>query len=91
MEKSEKRQYYITLIGSLLILIGLSVVTFTSFFSLCKENIRTIGESALAQETEMLNSYLSKSMDVVKVTAIMANYMLENVASADDVEKFLLS
>lgn len=90
MERREKHQYVMTLLFTLLALIFMVAYNFITFYSNAVSNMIEMGESALAEETEKLDSYLAKGMDVVQVTAITVEYMMQQGASARDIESFLL-
>ncbi len=89
MEKQYKRQYFITLISTLIALVVLVAYTFTSFYSNSASNMHALGKSSLKQETEQLQSYLTKGMDVLQVTAITVEYMMQDGLSPKEIEEFL--
>ncbi len=91
MKRQETSQYVITLIFTLIALIVLVTYTFNSFYSNAISNMAAMGESSLAYETEKLNGYLIKGMDVLQVTAITVEYMMKDGASPDEIEAFLLA
>lgn len=90
MKRREKRQYIMTLLFTLLALIFMVAFNFITFYSNAVSNMIEMGESALSEETEQLGAYLAKGMDVVQVTAITVEYMMQQGASAEDIERFLL-
>lgn len=90
MKRREKRQYIMTLLFTLLALIFMVAFNFITFYSNAVSNMIEMGESALSEETEQLGAYLAKGMDVVQVTAITVEYMMQQGASAEDIEMFLL-
>ncbi len=89
MEKQYKRQYLVTLISTLLALTVLVTYSFTSFYSNSVSNMHALGRSGLAQETEQLQSYLTKGMDVLQVTAITVEYMMQDNSTPKEIEAFL--
>lgn len=47
-------------------------------------------ESSLAKEKEYLEEYLAKGLDVLQVTVITIEYMMQNGASSSEIEAFLV-
>ncbi len=90
MKRQEKRQYFLTIFFTLAALVVMVVYNFVTFYSNAVSNMIAIGESSLAQETEQLNSYLTKGMDVLQVTAITVEYMMQHEASPEEIEAFLV-
>ncbi len=90
MRKKENKQYFLTLALTLTALVFMVSYNFTTFYSNAISNMNEVGESSLAKETEYLKGYLTKGMDVLQVTAITTEYMMQNGASADEIESFLL-
>lgn len=90
MITNEKRLFFTTIVVILALLAGFTVYNFISFYNNAVSNIQSVGENALAYETEQLNGYLNKGMDVLKVTSISVEYMMEEGKSARDIEKFLV-
>lgn len=45
----------------------------------------SVGESALKQQKEQMDAYLSRGMDAVELTAITVEYMLRENYSGDDI------
>lgn len=89
MESSEKRQYIITILVTLLALIGMVAYNFFSFYSNSASNLIEVGKSSLTEEIEKLEGYLTKGMDVLQVTAISVEYMMQEGESSEKIEKFL--
>ncbi|MGN0669459.1 MAG: HD domain-containing phosphohydrolase, partial [Oscillospiraceae bacterium] len=90
MKTNEKRLFFTTIVVILALLAGFTVYNFISFYDNAVRNIQSVGENALAYETEQLNGYLNKGMDVLKVTSISVEYMMEEGKTARDIEKFLV-
>ncbi len=90
MKKQEKSSYIATLLFTLIALVFMVVYNFVTFYKHSASNMLAIGENSLAQETELLNSYLTKGMDVLQVTAITVEYMMQHGATAEEIEEFLL-
>lgn len=89
MKHQEKRQYIFTVLFTLIALAVMTAYNFFSFYSNAVSNMITMGESSLAQETEQLNGYIAKGMDVLQVTAITIEYMMQKGDSPEALEKFL--
>ncbi len=89
MGRSEKRQYIFTVIITLIALIGVVTYNLVTFYSNAVSDMLTIGKSSLAQEREQLDGYLTKGMDVLQVTAITVEYMMQNGESPERIEAFL--
>lgn len=89
MKHQERRQYIFTVFFTLIALAVMTAYNFFSFYSNSVSNMIAIGKSSLAQETEQLNGYISKGMDVLQVTAITVEYMMQEGASPEELEAFL--
>ena len=70
MKHQERRQYIFTVFFTLIALAVMTAYNFFSFYSNAVSNMIAMGKSSLAQETEQLNGYIAKGMDVLQVTAI---------------------
>ncbi len=90
MKHQEKLQYIFTVFFTLVALVALVAYTFVSFYSNAVSNLIAMGKSSLTQETEQLDGYITKGMDVLQVTAITVEYMMQQNAPADAIESFLL-
>ena len=90
MKTNEKRLFFTTIVVILALLAGFTVYNFISLYDNAVRNIPSVGENALAYETEQLNGYLNKGMDVLKVTSISVEYMMAEGKTARDIEKFLV-
>ena len=90
MKRQEKLQYIITLFFTLLALVFMASYNFVTFYSNAVSNMLAVGKSSLEEETEQLNSYLMKGMDVLQVTAITVEYMMQKGVSPEEIEAFLL-
>lgn len=89
MKNKEKSYYIFTLIFILTALTAMVTYSMSSFYSNAVSNMEAVGKSCLAQETELLNGYLTKGMDVLQVTAITVEYMMQGGASSEEIENFL--
>lgn len=89
MRKKEHLSYIITLLFTLTALTFMVVHNFSSFYSNAVSNMDEMGASSLAKEREYLEGYLTKGLDVMQVTAITIEYMMQNGASSEEIEAFL--
>lgn len=97
MKKKDKKikssyliQYILTLSVTLTALIFILYYTFSSFYSIARKDIVTIGENAVSEQSERLNNFIFKGMDVLQVTAMSVDYMLQNDVSSDEIQKYLV-
>ncbi len=90
MKKNSNKSFIFTIVFTLVALVFMVTYNFTSFYNNAVSNMQAVGESSLAQETEQLNSYLTKGMDVLQVTAITVEYMMQEGATKEEIEEFLL-
>ena len=90
MCKKENISYIITLLFTLTALTVMVIYNFSSFYSNAVSNMDEVGASSLAQEKEYLEGYLTKGLDVLQVTAITVEYMMQNGASSEEIEAFFV-
>lgn len=83
-------EYVVTLTATLFALSLIVYFTFGSFYSIAKEDAVTMGENAVAQEAEQVNNFLIKGLDVMQVTGLVLDYMMEQNKSCEEMEQFLL-
>lgn len=89
MQQQEKKQYIFTVLFTLVALAVMVGYSFVSFYYNAMSNMIAMGESSLAQETEQLNGYITKGLDVLQVTAITMEYMMKQGMSPEVMEAFL--
>lgn len=89
MKQREKIQYICTIIFTLAALIGMVLYNFMTFYANSVSDMIMVGESALEQETSLLNAYLSKGQDVLQVTAVTIEYMMQQGEDSEAIERFL--
>ncbi len=89
MKKIKKRWYSFTLVGILVALFFMVVYNYVIFKSNATDNMQAIGSSNLAQVAEELEAYLDKGMSIVQTTAVSVEYMMNNNATAKDIENLL--
>lgn len=83
-------QFIVTLVATLLALALIVCYTFGSFYSIAKEDAITIGQNAVSEEAEKVNNFLLKGLDVMQVTGLVIDYMMQEGKSAKEIEEFLL-
>ncbi len=89
MQKQVKRRYVTTIVVTLATLMAMVTINFVSFYRNSVSQMLAVGHSSLKQEKELLNGYLIKGMDVLQVTAISVEYMMQNDESSKRIENFL--
>lgn len=90
MKYKERLQYVLTLVLTLFAMIAIVYYSFGSFYSIVKQDVVRIGERTIVETSEKLNNYLVKGMDVLQVTGLVVDYMLQEGASSEEIEGFLL-
>jgi response regulator RpfG family c-di-GMP phosphodiesterase len=89
--RTKERLQFALVIGltlaALIIIVG---YTFWSFYSIAKKDAVTIGEGTVAAESEKLNNFLLRGLDVVEVTGLTVDYMLENGSTSEEILEYLL-
>lgn len=90
MERKEKQRYIFTLLFTLIAIVFMAVYSFATFYANAASNMVAMGRSSLEEETEKLDSYLTKGMDVLQVTAITVEYLMQRGASSEEIERFLV-
>lgn len=90
MKKWDEKMYVLTIVATLAALVIMVAYNYNTFYSNAASNMADIGVSSLSQVTEQLEGYLSRGMNVVQTTAVTLEYMMENDASAEEIEDFLV-
>lgn len=90
MHKKENISYIATLLFTLTALTSMVIYNISSFYSNAVSNMDKMCESSLAKEKEYLEEYLAKGLDVLQVTVITIEYMMQNGASSSEIEAFLV-
>lgn len=86
----DKLHYLLTLFLTLAALIVIVCYSFGSFYSIARKDAVTIGERTVSEESEKLNNFLLRGLDVLQVTGLTIDYMLSEGRSADEIEQYLL-
>ena len=71
------KQYLLTIILVFLLLFIMLVYIFSSFYRTSVSNIRELGVKNIKSEAAMIETYMTKSMDVLWATADTVNYLME--------------
>lgn len=90
MKKWNEKMYVLTIVGTLAALVVMVAYNYFTFYLNASKNMQDIGVSSLAQVTEQLEGYLSQGMNAVQTTAVALEYMMEQGASEEEIEKFLV-
>lgn len=85
---SGKKEYILTLVGTLVALWLIVSFTFLSFYFIARKDAIAIGEGSVAQQSEKLNNFLLKGLDVLEVTKINVEYMMKNDDSSEKILDF---
>lgn len=89
MKDISRRQYITTLLVSFAAIAVLSVCTISAFYKKAVKDTRALGVSALEQQKEQMDAYMSRAMDAVEVTAITVEYMMRQNRSGEEILDFL--
>lgn len=90
MKNVRRRWYVVMIVCTIIALFVMVTYNFMSFKENLQKNVKDIGSSTLAQNTEQLEGYLVRSMEVVSTTAVSVEFMLDNDFSSEEIEEFLL-
>lgn len=88
---SEKRKYISILSVTFVLLLLIVLYTFGSFYSIAKEDAISVGKSSVAEQSERLNNFLLKGMEMVRATGFTVDYMIQNGSTKKEIEGFLAS
>ncbi len=87
----DKLHYLATLLFTLTALIAIVCYSFGSFYSIARQDAVTLGERTVSEESEKLNNFLLRGLDVLQVTGLTIDYMLREGQSSEEIEQYLLS
>ena len=88
--KKEFIQYCNTLILTLLLLGLIVVYTFGSFYELAKEDVLTMGKATVNECSQTLQNFLLRGYETLAVTIEGVEYMIDENASPDEIEDYLV-
>lgn len=83
-------QYIVTLVATLFALALIVYYTFGSFYSIAREDAVTIGQNKVSEDAEKVNNFLLKGLDVMQVTGLVVDYMMQTGKSSEEIEEFLV-
>lgn len=84
-----KKQYIVTLVGTLIALWLIVDVTFLSFYFIARKDAITIGETSVAEQSERLNNFLLNGIDVLETTGSTVEYLQEKGATSEEILEYL--
>ena len=88
--EKDKVHYLLTLFLTLAALIMIVCYSFGSFYSIARKDAVTIGERAVSEESEKLNNFLLRGLDVLQVTGLTIDHMLQEGKTSEEIEQYLL-
>lgn len=89
--KTLNRKWYILMIICTIIALFIMVYyNHVSYKNSLRESTENLGISSLAHNKEQLESYIVRRMEVVRTTAASIEYMMENNATSEEIEAFLV-
>lgn len=89
MKNKITKQFMTTIIIVFFLLVFMVIYIFSSFYRSSIRYINDLGVSNLKSESAMIENYLAKSIDVLRVTADTVNYMMDQNASSDEILQYL--
>ena len=88
--RKEKLYFLVTIFSTLIALAILVYFTFSSFYYIARADAQKLGKLSVMEESEKLNNFLIKGLDVLEVTGMSVEYLLSQGATPKEVEHFLL-
>lgn len=83
------KQFLTSIIIVFFLLVFMVIYIFSSFYHSSIKNINELGVSNLKSEAALIENYLMKSIDVLRVTADTVNYMMQHNATSDQIQDYL--
>lgn len=90
MENWNKRTYILTIIVTILGLVGMMILNHYTFYMNIMSKMQNMGVGNLSVISQAVESSLSQNLDLVQATAITMEYMMENRATKEELEDFLI-
>jgi len=87
---SGSKQYIATMVATLIAMVLIVSFTFTSVYSVAKNDVITIGKMSVIEKSEQLNNFLLKGMEALRITAFSVEHMMENGADSEKLKNFLV-
>ncbi|MGN1392764.1 MAG: cache domain-containing protein [Succinivibrionaceae bacterium] len=82
-------QYVITIFVISIILIAILFINFYSSFKLINDNEKIISSQAISKQAETVNNFILKGLDVIQVSSITMNYLMDKNYSNKQLQAFL--
>lgn len=89
MKNKITKQYLSTIILVFLLLFFMVFYISSTFYRASVENINELGVKNMKSEAAMIETYMTKSADVLWVTADVVNYMIQNGSSSEEILGYL--
>lgn len=90
MENWNKRTYILTIIVTILGLVGMMIFNHYTFYMNIMSKMQNMGVGNLSVISQAVENSLSQNLDLVQATAITMEYMMENWATKEELEDFLI-
>ena len=90
MENWNKRTYILTIIVTILGLVGMMIFNHYTFYMNIMNKMQNMGVGNLSVISQAVENSLSQNLDLVQATAITMEYMMENRATKEELEDFLI-
>ncbi len=90
MENWNKRTYILTIIVTILGLVGMMIFNHYTFYMNIMSKMQNMGVGNLSVISQAVENSLSQNLDLVQATAITMEYMMENRATKEELENFLI-
>ncbi|MFG6355202.1 MAG: response regulator [Acetatifactor sp.] len=87
--KTSRKHFFITIIVTMAALAFLAVFMMTSFQQNARKDALALGASTMAQEKEQAERYLSRALDIIQITSMEIEYLLQKDAGSDVILAFL--
>lgn len=87
--KTNRKHFFITIIVTMAALTFLAVYMMTSFYRNARKDALALGASTMAQEKEQAERYLSRALDIIQITSMEIEYLLQKETDPDVILAFL--
>lgn len=87
--KTGRKHFYITIAMTLAALIFLSAYMMMTFYRNARKDALAIGASTMAQEKEQAERYLNRALDIIQITSMEIEYLLQKDADSAVILDFL--
>ena len=90
MKNMSRKWYVITITSTIIALFVMVAYNYRVFHASSVENMYDIGATNLAQVAEQLDGYLTRGMEVVRTTTVSVEYMMEQGATLEEIQQFIV-